>query len=112
MSKSKRKGDSEERSIVNLLRENGIKCQRTLESGARSDGSSTYDIDIYLDSSDDTVSLIGECKLRANGFSQIYKWLADNDFLSIRADRKRRLFVIDENTFIDYLKLKQKDINL
>ena len=30
----------------------------------------------------------GEIKRRADGFKQLYNWLADNDFLAVRADRK------------------------
>jgi hypothetical protein len=30
----------------------------------------------------------GEVKIRADGFKQIYGWLADNDFLAIRADKR------------------------
>lgn len=111
-SKSKTKGDKEERRIVNALRAIGISCKRTLEAGARSDGSLTHDIDIHLDSKDpDTATMIGECKLRANGFIKIYKWLGINDFLTIRADRKPALYVVSEGVFFDYLKLKQKELN-
>jgi hypothetical protein len=98
--KSKTKGDSEERNIVNMHRELGFRCERTLEAGARSDGSDTYDIDLYLDGDSAT---IGECKLRKDGFKQIYKWLGDNDFLTIRADRKDRLYVIPERMWLKFI---------
>jgi len=99
-SKSKRKGDSEERAIVNLHRELGFKIERTLEAGARSDGSATYDIDLYLDGDS---AVIGECKLRKDGFKQIYKWLGENDFLTIRADRQERLYVIPERFWLELI---------
>lgn len=106
---SRNKGNSEERSVVNLLRENGITCQRTLENGARSDGTKCWDIDVMLDPSDpDTATMIGECKVRASGFKTIYKWKANNDFLTIRADRQERLYVIGESLMIELLKLKQR----
>ena len=94
-SKSKIKGSVEERAVVNLHRELGFKCERTLEGGARSDGSDTYDIDLYVRGSDEA-AILGECKLRATGFKQIYSWLGNNDFLTIRADRKERLYVVPE----------------
>ena len=101
-SKSTRKGDSEERAIVNMLREKGYSIERTLQGGARSDGSKTYDLDFYAYGQDET-PLIGECKLRASGFKQIYKWLDDNDFLTIRADRQERLWVLPERVILDII---------
>jgi len=101
--KSKRKGDSEERAIVNYHRELGFKCERTLEGGARSDGSHTYDIDLYA-RGDEEAPLIGECKIRASGFKQIYDFLGENDFLTIRHDRGERLYVLREEIWEEFLK--------
>lgn len=95
---SRNKGNNEERAIVNLHREWGIQAKRTLENGKRSDGSATWDIDIYHKGTDYT-PLIGECKVRGSGFSQIYEWLGINDFLTIRADRKERLYVVPERVW-------------
>lgn len=100
--KSKVKGDSEERAIVNMLRENGFICQRTLENGARSDGSPTWDIDLFITPNQD--QLKGECKIRKYGFKEIYKWLGSNDFLTLRADKKPRVFVVPESFFIEAIK--------
>ncbi len=97
--KSRNKGDREEREVINLLRSLGVSCERTLESGKRPDGSNTWDITIYPDPNS---ILRGECKVRADGFKQIYDWLK-NDFLTIRADRKERLYVIPERFFIKLL---------
>jgi hypothetical protein len=36
----------------------------------------------------------GECKRRASGFKQIYSWLADNDFLAVRDDRREMLVIL------------------
>ena len=36
----------------------------------------------------------GEIKRRARGFKTIYDWLAGNDFLAVRADRKKWLVVM------------------
>jgi hypothetical protein len=101
--KSKRKGDSEERAIVNLHRELNIPVKRTLESGKRSDGSETYDIDLHVFGLDNA-PLTGECKLRGSGFSTLYKFLGQNDWLSVRADRKERLYVLPERVWLRLIK--------
>lgn len=103
--KSKQKGDREERSVVEFFRDNGIYAQRTLEAGARSDGSNTWDIDVYFDGIEGAAR-IGECKMRkeGSGFKQIYKWMGENDFLTIRMDRSPRLFVLSEEFFLDLIK--------
>ncbi|MGB9825251.1 MAG: hypothetical protein ACPLRU_01145 [Desulfofundulus sp.] len=36
----------------------------------------------------------GEIKRRRDGFRQLYNWLADNDFLAMRADRREWLVVL------------------
>jgi hypothetical protein len=95
MNSQKQKGDREERAIVMLHKQLGFECQRTLEGGARSDGSDTYDIDLYLNGPDEA-AVIGECKVRASGFKQLYDWLGDNNFLTVRADKKERLYVVPE----------------
>ena len=96
--KSLRKGQNEERSIVNLLRSHGFECKRTLESGARSDGSVTWDIDLVLHR-----NFKGECKVRKNGFKSIYDWMSENDFVTIRADRSERLYVFPEEVVLELL---------
>jgi hypothetical protein len=101
--KSRNKGANEERAIVNLHRDMGVRAQRTLEAGARSDGSVTYDLDVYA-FGEEEAPLIGECKIRADGFKQIYDWLGENDFLTIRADRKERLYVVPEELWKTILK--------
>lgn len=100
--KSRDKGHREEREVVNNHREIGIPAQRTLESGARNDGTITYDLDVYY-RGNDHAPIIGECKIRASGFKKIYQWLGDNDFLTLRADRKERLYVMKEETWLHFL---------
>lgn len=102
MSKTHRKGGDEERSIVNLHREYGFVTERTLKSGARSDGSKTYDLDLFARGKE-APPLIGECKIRASGFKQIYDWLDDNDFLTIRVDRGERLYVVPERIWFELI---------
>ena len=37
----------------------------------------------------------GECKVRKNGFRQLYEWLEGRDFLVIKADRRPALVVLN-----------------
>ena len=97
-SSKKQKGDREERAVVEFHRELGIDCERTLTGGARNTGA-TYDID--LDIGD---GLKGECKMRKDGFKQLYTWIDGRDFLTVRADRKERLYVIPEGLWKVFLK--------
>jgi hypothetical protein len=89
--RSRQKGDREERAIVNNHKALGIKAERTLESGKRSDGSSTWDINLETPIG----SLKGECKVKKSGFKMIYDWLK-NDFLTIRTDGNERLYIVPE----------------
>jgi len=98
MAKAKRKGDGEERAVVNLHRELRYKCERTLEKGARSDGSQTWDIDLYA-RGDDLPPLIGECKCQEKIGDYIWDWMGDNDFLTLRKNRKPRLYVVPERVW-------------
>ena len=103
--RNKNRGDELEREVVNLMREHGFRCERTLERGARSDGSKTWDIDLYANG--DT-AMIGECKRKKSGFKFIYDSLSDNDFLVIRQDRHDRLYVLPEEIFIDLIYGKKR----
>ena len=100
---SKRKGSEEERSVVNTHREWGFKARRTLESGARNDGSVTHDVDVFV-FGEDKAPLEGEMKIRKNGFKMIYDWLEDLDFLTIRANNKERLYVVPESVWHELIK--------
>lgn len=101
VNRNKNRGDELEREIVNLMRKHGFRCERTLERGARSDGSATWDIDLYVDG--DT-AMIGECKRKKSGFKFLYESLGDNDFLAVRQDRSDRLYVLPERVFLDLIK--------
>lgn len=109
--KAKTKGDNFERSVVNMLRSKGFSAQRTLEKGARNDGSDTWDIDIFLDEKFPDKATLGiECKMRGTGFKTIYDMKGDTDILAIRADRKERLYVINEALFLEFMDYIQGDI--
>jgi hypothetical protein len=77
----RRKGIRGELEVAKLLG-----GQRVPLSGAAG-GKYTGDVDV-------PALGIGEVKRRKNGFRQIYKWLGDNDFLAIRADRQPWLVVM------------------
>lgn len=100
MSRSKTKGDREERDVVNTHLRWGFQCERTLESGARSNSPVTWDINLHTENE----TLKGECKVRANGFKEIYKWMEERDFLTLRADRKERLYVVPERVWKELIK--------
>ena len=95
MGKAKNKGDNEERAVVNLHREWGLDCERTLERGVRMDGSPTWDIDLHLKDK----TLRGECKCRESIGDWIWDHLGDSDFLTLRKNRKARLYVVPEHVW-------------
>lgn len=101
MSKAHRKGGNEERAVVDLMRSLGFRCERTLEKGARSDGSKTWDIDLYIDP--EGAAMIGECKCRESIGDWIWDYLGDNDFLTLRKNRKKRLYILPEDKFIELI---------
>ena len=93
--RSRRKGYEGEREFVNLYG-----GERMPLSGAQG-GSFTGDVV--------NVPYIGkgEIKRRARGFKTLYGWLADNDFLAMRADRKPWLVCLK----MDDLKLLLDEID-
>lgn len=81
---SKRKGSDGEREIARIL---GGK--RVPLSGAAKASGEEYAGDIIAPRLGR-----GEVKRRRDGFRQLYGWLADNNFLAIRADRREWLVVL------------------
>jgi hypothetical protein len=97
-SRSKQKGDRDERALVDAAKAAGLRARRVPLSGAVADFKG--DVEIITDNRLWTA----ECKHRAEGFRQIYGWLADYiDVLTIRADRKPRLVVMREHDFFELL---------
>jgi hypothetical protein len=86
--KSRDKGARGEREIVNILIGEGYKAKRTapLQTYQKNDAP-----DILVETEKGNVSI--EVKLRANGFKQIYQWLANNNALIIKSDRKEPLII-------------------
>lgn len=94
--RSKNKGDRDERQIVDDARAAGIAAVRVPLSGAVEG----WKGDVILTDARGR-KWLGEAKVRAAGFKQIYDWLREYvDFLSIRADRRERLVVMRWQTFL------------
>jgi hypothetical protein len=73
---------------VELLRSHGLEAYRVPLSGAATGFKS--DVEVRL--GDQTFRL--ESKVKSKGFSRIYKWLANADFVVLKADREKPLAVI------------------
>jgi len=80
---------------VAILKDYHLEARKVPLSGA----AAHFKGDVLVDVHWQTEPLKLECKIRANGFKEIYGWLADNDALIIRADRQRPLAVIDLELF-------------
>ena len=94
-SRSKQKGDRDERGLIVRLAEHGVSAHRVPLSGAVEG----YEGDVIIED-----KYVVECKVRARGFQQIYGWLEKHvDFLTIRQDRAERLVVMRESMFIRML---------
>jgi hypothetical protein len=88
------KGSSFEREIVNKHKQWGVDAKRVPLSGA-----TWLKHDVMIS------GISAECKIRANGFKQIYDWLAEEpDVLICRADRKETFYVLPEKTWMQFLK--------
>ena len=95
------KGANEERAIVNLRRDFGMPRSKALRVPL-SGMAEGYKHDVILNGYE------GECKVRASGFKQIYDWLAKNpDFLTVRVDRKERLYILPEKTWLKIIEEAQ-----
>ena len=92
--KSRDKGARNERKIVEIIQSHGVEAKRVPLSGA----ATGFKGDIQMG----TWTI--ECKVRANGFKQIYDWLdGDSDFLVISRDRSPPLAVMDLRDLLDIL---------
>jgi Holliday junction resolvase len=87
--RSRNKGNRVERAIVAALQEHAFAAERVPLSGAAR-GRFGGDISVPLLGKDCRV----EVKARAHGFGQLYAWLADHDFLVVKADHCEPLVVL------------------
>jgi Holliday junction resolvase len=78
--KSRDKGNRFERAIVRLLQDRGFGAERVPLSGSAG-GSFQGDVTFPLLGIDRTV----ECKVRKDGFRELYAWLDGRDALVVRA---------------------------
>jgi Holliday junction resolvase len=95
--KSRDKGLRGERNLVNILRSFGLRAERVPLSGAAHYKGGGHDVDVYRVGRD--APLCGECKIRASGWKELYKFLDENDFLAVKADRKDYLIVMPMAVF-------------
>jgi len=93
---SRDKGARNERELVNLLRERGLRAERVPLSGAAG-GSFGGDIIADLGGRRQLI----ECKVRADGFKQIYGWLEGNDILAIKRDRSEWLVILPLDKYLE-----------
>ena len=75
--------------MVRFLQDRGFAAERVPLSGSAR-GRFGGDLSVPLLGVDRRV----EVKCRGNGFARLYDWLAGNDFLIVRADRREPLVVI------------------
>lgn len=87
--KHRDKGNRTERAIVKLLQDAGFAAERVPLSGAAR-GRFGGDVSVPFLGVDRRV----EVKARRRGFKQLYDWLADHDFLVLRADHSEPLLVV------------------
>jgi Holliday junction resolvase len=87
--RSRDKGMRTERALVRLPQAVGFAAERVPLSGSVG-GRFVGDVTVPLLGIDRCVGV----KCRANGFREIYSWLADRDLLVVRADRLEPLVVV------------------
>lgn len=100
MNKAKEKGSREERAVKEALEGIGITAIRTLTGGARSDGTDTYDLDVFARRHGEALKC--ECKARQR-YKLVYDDLGNRDMLTIRMDRKERIYIFPEEIALELL---------
>lgn len=96
---SKDKGYRGERYFVEKLTDGGISAKRVPLSGALAE----LPGDITLPWLSDTNRRDFECKWRANGFKEIYKWIKPRRGLFVKADRQEGLAILRISDFVELL---------
>lgn len=101
--KSRDKGGRMERALVHALQAGGFAAERVPLSGAMH-GRFGGDVSVPFLGVDRRV----EAKCRADGFRELYGWLADNvDYLVVKADRKEPLLVLRLRHAVDIAKIAE-----
>ena len=102
--RNRRRGYELEKETVDFWKEQGIACERVFASGAYKRLGKDFEGDLKLDG-----TYVVECKRRktGSGFKFLYDALEQTDgtdLLVLRADRERRLYVLEEDTVLHLLK--------
>jgi len=101
-SRSKQKGDRGERDFVSKSREAGLDAERIPLSGA---AKGSYEGDVKVE------GVVGECKVRADGFKTLYRLLEHDEateFLALKADRKDWLIVLPMAEWLKLMRSKSE----
>lgn len=77
----------------------GIEVRRVPLSGAAQGWPGDLMIDLPA-----AKAVVVECKVRADGFRQLYQWLDGANLLVVKADRRPGLAVLDLDDYCDLLK--------
>lgn len=105
--KSQRKGSREELAVKDAWQDHGFAAERVPRSGQGQDAGSKFFGDV-------TIPLLGhdrpfECKVKADGFRQLYQFIEGAYGLTVRADRKERLYVLRERDFLELAKAAERE---
>lgn len=98
--KSRNKGATYERELVNEFKEYGLKCQRVPLSGATDYAKG--DIEVTPGFDPDAIYR-GEAKRRARLPKLLTENLKENDFVALREDRGETVIVISLKTFVELM---------
>ena len=92
---SRDKGARFEREVVGLMQAQGFGAERVPLSGAAG-GRFRCDVSFPFLHRDRLI----ECKVRADGFRELYSWLTDAWALVVKADRRKPLVVLPLDEFL------------
>lgn len=92
--KSRGKGYRGEYNLVQVFRKENLSAIRVPLSGATDFAKG----DVVVE------GMVGEVKMRRNGFKELYKWLANKDLLFLKADREDYLCVMPISKFMQLMK--------
>lgn len=100
---SRDKGARIEREIVNCHKEAGIHAERYDARRGQFGAERSYDIDVYWRGKDEA-PLYGEIKGRKQFPAWLTGYLGENDFLVLREDGRKPLYVVPHDVWIGILK--------
>ncbi len=101
--KTGKKGTKFEYQIVREHKKFGIDAKRVPRSGAIAE--LPGDVHVFPTN---LGRMVCECKVRAQGFSELYKWLATNHVLFVKRDRENPLAVVPLDLWLDTLAQSQQ----